>query len=301
MKAKILLLMILTALLASGGAFAGTYSGPTDTTHSIDPAISKSDSSILGWATGWEDYLPAPDVDSQWRTPENAINNTPGIVTLGDLDQAQIEGGVNPGEITLTFDNAITNGARFDFAVFENGFVSPSDPYLFAELAYVEVSTDGTNFARFDSITENDYGWQGAYGRAFGGYDSTGFCNLAGKHANNYGNNYGTQFDLDDLTDHALVLADLVDLNKINYVKIIDIPGIGAVDADGNPLGSPHPYFTDSEGNPIYDNWLTRGSGGFDLDEIGVLNQVPIPGALWLLGSGLLGLIGIRRKRASSQ
>lgn len=26
------------------------------------------------------------------------------------------------------------------------------------------------------------------------------------------------------------------------------------------------------------------------------LNQVPIPGALWLLGSGLLGLVGIRRK-----
>ena len=27
-------------------------------------------------------------------------------------------------------------------------------------------------------------------------------------------------------------------------------------------------------------------------------NQVPIPGALWLLGSGLLGLIGIRKKRS---
>ncbi len=26
------------------------------------------------------------------------------------------------------------------------------------------------------------------------------------------------------------------------------------------------------------------------------LNSVPIPGAIWLLGSGLLGLLGIRRK-----
>ena len=27
-------------------------------------------------------------------------------------------------------------------------------------------------------------------------------------------------------------------------------------------------------------------------------SPVPIPGALWLLGSGIIGLIGIRRKRA---
>ncbi|MBW1644914.1 MAG: PEP-CTERM sorting domain-containing protein, partial [Deltaproteobacteria bacterium] len=25
-------------------------------------------------------------------------------------------------------------------------------------------------------------------------------------------------------------------------------------------------------------------------------SQVPVPGALWLLGSGLLGLVGIRRR-----
>ncbi|RLB71614.1 MAG: hypothetical protein DRH03_05645, partial [Deltaproteobacteria bacterium] len=28
-------------------------------------------------------------------------------------------------------------------------------------------------------------------------------------------------------------------------------------------------------------------------------NEVPIPGAIWLLGSGLFGLIGIRRRRQS--
>ena len=33
----------------------------------------------------------------------------------------------------------------------------------------------------------------------------------------------------------------------------------------------------------------------FDLDDVSVL-AVPIPGAIWLLGSGLIGLIGIRRK-----
>jgi hypothetical protein len=29
---------------------------------------------------------------------------------------------------------------------------------------------------------------------------------------------------------------------------------------------------------------------------LGTLNQVPIPGALWLLGTGLVGLVGLRRK-----
>ena len=34
----------------------------------------------------------------------------------------------------------------------------------------------------------------------------------------------------------------------------------------------------------------------FEVDEVNV-NAIPIPGALWLLGSGLVGLIGIQRRR----
>ena len=34
---------------------------------------------------------------------------------------------------------------------------------------------------------------------------------------------------------------------------------------------------------------------GYGLDDVSV-NAVPIPGAIWLLGSGLIGLIGMRRK-----
>ncbi len=40
---------------------------------------------------------------------------------------------------------------------------------------------------------------------------------------------------------------------------------------------------------------LSNYRGGF-LDDV-QLNAVPIPGALWLLGSGLLGLVGVRRRR----
>ena len=32
------------------------------------------------------------------------------------------------------------------------------------------------------------------------------------------------------------------------------------------------------------------------MDEVRVITAVPIPGAVWLLGSGLIGLLGIRRR-----
>jgi hypothetical protein len=45
------------------------------------------------------------------------------------------------------------------------------------------------------------------------------------------------------------------------------------------------------------------GGGTADLDAIAALSTtnspVPIPGAVWLLSSGLVGLIGIRRKKAA--
>ena len=44
------------------------------------------------------------------------------------------------------------------------------------------------------------------------------------------------------------------------------------------------------------DGWSSYGYFGADNIEV-TGNQVPVPAAVWLLGSGLLGLIGIRRKK----
>jgi len=59
--------------------------------------------------------------------------------------------------------------------------------------------------------------------------------------------------------------------------------------------------------NPGSVQWVT--SSGLVLDDViwpggdpiylGAINNVPIPGAVWLLGSGLIGLIGIRRRMAA--
>ncbi|MEB3885264.1 hypothetical protein [Lyngbya sp. CCY1209] len=147
------------------------YSGSTEDPGKIDSAIpgfTGSDGAgkvtpnntlnpiFVGWATGVENYQPAPGVEARWQTPENALGPVTGesvnIVSLGDLDSDRIDAGIPPGEITFSFDSGIRNGAGADFAVFENGFNNRGG--IFGELAYVDVSSDGVNFARFESDFE---------------------------------------------------------------------------------------------------------------------------------------------------
>lgn len=220
-----------------------------------------------------------------------------------------------PGSITVSFDTAITNGTGADFAVFENAFTSNYNTsgggiagQVFAELAYVEVSTDGVHFARFlnVSLTEAAVGM-------YGNVDPSNIFNLAGKSANAYGESWGTPFDLDTLIDATAILSALaaaevsltsdnltslqlaieanqllidqgfLNLAEINYIRLVDIPGNGS--------------YLDSLGNPIYDAWYTFGSGGFDLDAVGAINVVPEPTTVGLLILGGLGLLLRRRSR----
>lgn len=263
-------------------AFAGivVYSGPTDTEHSIDPAIKANDPRFVEWAN----YI---DSERTFFAPRGSqvINQSGGYNSLGDLTTEEISAGDSPGYLTVRFPTGIGNGSGADFAVFENGFeFGPAGRGLFAEYAYVEVSTNGNDFARFPSISFNEGPLSGS--RAFGSYDSTGVYNLAGKHAVGY----GTPFDLGELNDDPLVAGGLLDLNNIQYVRLSDIPGSGA--------------FVDSLGNPIYDNWLSTGSGGFDFRlgdglGVGVLNvsSVPEPSSFVVLGLAVAGIATFRPRR----
>lgn len=219
---------------------AVSYSPPAGQEGS--QAIHMDDPAFLYWATGFEHYDIGSNVDTVWQTPELALAQASGtsfdIVSLG-----------RGGQITMTFDPPIKNGESWDFAVFENSF---NDHLL--ELAYVEVSSNGMDFVRFDSVSLTPDPVSG-----YGSLDAALIDGLAGK----YRQGYGTPFELSDLSDQAEVQSGTVDISRITHVRIIDIVGDGSC--------------FDSQGNVIYDPYPTVGSAGFDLDAIGVSNGAPYP------------------------
>ena len=272
-------LLVLTLTLAAP-AWAGPFKPAAGKPGS--DAIAKTDSRLVAWATGWENYSPGANVDTPWRDPTKALGPAIGdafdIVSLGDK-----------GRITLTFSGTLFNGPGWDFAIFENSF---GDTFL--ELAFVEVSSNGSSFVRFPafSLTPAPIG-------AFGAIDPTNIDGFAGK----YRQGFGTPFDLDLLKN-----VPGLDVNAITHIRLVDVKGDGS-EFDNWPasLGGP---------NRIYDPYPTTGSGGFDLDAIGLRYftanvvlppdlppgpvvppaPVPLPAAVWLLLAPLACIA--RRRRA---
>jgi hypothetical protein len=219
-------------------------------------AIHMSSNSMVAWADGYSDVQYGTDVAEEWKTPGRALGAAQGIsedvVSLG-----------RGGQITLSFTNGIADRAGADFAIFENGFDE-----FFLELAYVEVSSDGTNFVRFPNYSDTPTNVA-----AFGWVYTEYLYGLASK----YQLGYGTPFDLNDLQvayqaqlagmtdfsdDFALQLTNTfphLDLSQITHIRLIDIIG------DGLSL--------DARGQIIYDPYATVGSAGFDLDAIGVIHH----------------------------
>lgn len=221
----------LLVLTVPPGAHAGPYAPAADDSGST--AISMTDSRIVAWATGFQDYQPGADIDAAWKTPDKALGPAVGdsfdIVSLG-----------RGGRITLTFDTIVSNGPGDDFAVFENSY---SDTFL--ELAFVEVSSDGTNYFRFpnDSQTAIPVG-------GYGGIDPTNVDGFAGK----YRQGFGTPFDLSALAG----VSPLLDIGAVTTIRLVDVVGNGSE--------------SDSQGDAIYDPYPTSGSAGFDLDAVGLLH-----------------------------
>ncbi|MGE3539582.1 MAG: hypothetical protein AB7N91_19400 [Candidatus Tectimicrobiota bacterium] len=265
--------VFLLSVCASPAVWAGPYAPPAGQAGST--AIDQASPLIINWATGFQDLMRGPHniVNSSplasFGTGNNALgpatSSTSNVVSLGD-----------GGRITLTFSAPITDGPGPDLAVFENSF---SDQFL--ELAFVEVSTNGSDFVRFPAMsltpTVSQIG-------SFDPLDATDLNNLAGK----YRGGFGTPFDLSEVRG----LSPLVDVDHIFYVRIVDV--IGTIDPT---------YATrDAAGNIINDPYPTAfASGGFDLDAVGVLHQTPEPGTLALCLCGVIGLLGWRRWQGHGQ
>ncbi|MBW1988362.1 MAG: PEP-CTERM sorting domain-containing protein [Deltaproteobacteria bacterium] len=232
-------LLALTLVLGCFPAWAGPYAPAAGTPGTT--AIPKDSAAFVAWAAGWENFVMGAELDPAYADPAKALGPAEGnsldVVSLG-----------RAGEITLVFA-PFSDGPGWDFAVFENGF---SDTFL--ELARVEVSSDGVNFARFPATSLT-----AAPVSAFGALDPTDVDGLAGK----YRQGYGTPFDLSDLAAAPLVAAGTVDLSAITRVRIIDVVGDGSQ--------------KDSSGRPIYDPYPTTGSAGFDIDAVGVSGGASYP------------------------
>jgi hypothetical protein len=161
------------------------------------------------------------------------------VLTLGD-----------GGSAVLGFDTTIVDGPGADFTVFENGFVIGSGPNVFAEIAYVEVSSDGATFARFPSRFLGPGSKMGALRGLAGGLPVLSNVLTNSISPLDAVVSGGEAFDLADLANHPTVLAGQVNLAAIGFVRLVD-----CLPTDLDSLGSSLP-----------------GSGGADFDAIAVLN-----------------------------
>lgn len=254
-----------------GEGKARLYTGELD--ENWDPVFENPANYVnplfFGWADSVVDYTSSDFVAADQSDPNWALGPVTGdhffdVVSLGDLNETTILT-KPPGSITLALAEPVSNLTGADFVVFENAYIQSFQIEgstvggVFAELGYVEVSANGTDFIRFPSTS---LGTDPRH--IYEALDPSGIHNLAGKHVNAYGDSWGTPFDLDD-----------VSLSQITHIRIIDVPGDGS--------------FLDHFNNPIYDSWYpfgggtasgTSGTGGFDLEAIGAIS-VPMTFASW--------------------
>jgi hypothetical protein len=252
---------VLAGVLMPPLAFAGPYAPAAGQTGST--AIPNTSPSFVAWATSAVTLTRGPQDVAAPAGPFASFGDASEAVGFAQGNYDQVVSLGDGGRITLAFAGGIRNGPGADFAVFEN---SINDTFL--ELAYVEVSSDGSNFFRFDSasVTPADSQVQ-----SFGQVDTSNVDGLAGK----YRQGFGTPFDLSSLAGRSGL-----DVNDVRYVRVIDVVGrvTAATDSSGSTFWSPS---LDSSGRIINDPYNTPfETGGFDLDGVGVINAVPEPASL---------------------
>jgi len=195
---------LLGALLLSTLAGGYAFTDYAITVTSVNPGSGASGDPILG--------LGAP-------IGLGLLNGSTDVYTLGV-----------GGSVTYEMDSSVVNAAGADLIVCENPFFVIGTVTSFAEAMFVEVSTNGTDFARFPSSYVGDVGpfppfsgvppsWYSGFagimpvfGNLFVGIDPLDAV-AAG----------GDAFDLAELVDHPLVRDEKVDLDEINYVRLLDI------------------------------------------------------------------------------
>lgn len=200
------------------------------------------------WAQKVIEYTQGKDVSS-FTDPQRALgswfSHQSSEVTDPSYDVVSLGNG---GSLILEWGDFVVNGEGPDFAVFENGLTAHINS-VFGELAFVEVSSNGKDFVRFSSVS---LGRQKV--SQFAQIPADSVFNLAG--ARPLG--WGSVFDLDELAGSLEVRSGILDLNRVKYLKLIDISGCGEEEES-------YSVERDSFSNIIFDPFKTTGSAGFDM------------------------------------
>jgi hypothetical protein len=172
------------------------------------------------------------------------------------------------GSLTLQLSSRGFDGPGTDLIVCENPFYVVGTSGVFIEAMFVEVSTDGVEFARFPTAYTGPTGpFNPALGQPVAGY--RGFAGVLPVSANSSlgipaldvvaaG---GDAFDYADLADDPAVLAGDVDLADIHHVRLVDVKS-------GTEL--------DTAGNTVWDCGL-NGQASADVDAIVAVNSFCVP------------------------
>ena len=149
------------------------------------------------------------------------------------------------GFLTLGFDVAITDGPGADFLIFENAFAAGTAGQIFSEAVFVEVSSNGQDFARFPTHYQGPSSSGGPFSTAWAGYYA-GFAGIKPSKGGMPGvDNFdvvqagGDSFDLADLASHALVQLGKVDLTRITQMRLVDVVAGVSKDSGGNTIQDP--------------------------------------------------------------
>jgi len=228
-------------LLAAGATAQFADSGQVNNEYDrADPALVAWADQVVELVRGPQDYQDPSLGDASYGSPADLLGPAGTPVSLGD-----------GGHVTVSFPVAIVDGPGDDLVVFENGFAWNG---VYMELGYVEVSSDGVNFARLPALcrrTTQPGPWDTS--------DPADFYNLAGNYVG------GTGIDLHDLVlaGDPLVADGTVDLQHILYVRLVDVVG---------DISGPGATF-DFLGRPVADPYPTPGeSCGMDPTGVAVIN-----------------------------
>lgn len=211
------------------------------------------------FATSVVQFVPGPSANPSFPATNVLGGPTGGGLANGSVHVCVLGVG---GSLTLGFASPIVDGPGADFVAFENALTFGGG--VFTEVAAVEVSTDGVNFARFPTryvgpqVAQPPFGTlpMGTFSGLVGGIPTLTNVATNAIDPRDLPNGGGEGFDLAELARDPLVQSGAIDLGDVRFVRIVDVPA-GLVQ--------------DSAGGLIFDHGGATGSA--DIDAIAVVRD----------------------------